>query len=289
MKEFYSILGVSEKASTGDIKKAYKRLARKYHPDLNPNNKKSESQFKKITEAYETLSNVKKRKTYDSEGSPLKGGGFSEKQGPFYYESQSKGKSRYQDIFGDLFGQGSGFQEEDLSNLKYKGEDYLFRMDVDFGDMVLGSKKQILLPNNKKLEVQIPPGVKHGQKLRFKSQGSPGHNGGINGDMLVEILLRKNDDYKRIGNDLECSLDIPFTTAVLGGKARVSCFDGHVELTIPEDASTGTKLRIKGKGIRIKPTPGDLFVKIRVVIPKNIPKKFKEELVKWKDKIEAAI
>ena len=169
MKEFYTRLGVTENATKEEIKKAYKKLARKYHPDLNPNNKESEAKFKKIAEAYDTLENEEKRKIYDQGGEQHFGQGeSSSRQGPFYHESQSQDYSRYQDIFNDYFG-ARGFKSN--ANQKMQGEDLLFKMQVEFKDSVLGATRQISLPNGKSIEVKIPPGIKHGQKLKFKNMG----------------------------------------------------------------------------------------------------------------------
>jgi curved DNA-binding protein len=287
MKEYYNILGLSEKSSKEEIKSAYKKLARKYHPDLNPNNIEAEAQFKKLSEAYEVLSNEQKRKAYDTQGESFNNNYNQESHGPYYHESQSTGNSRYQDIFDNLFGRGAKYAEDDYGNFQFKGEDYNFRMEVSFQDIVLGAKRKITLPNNKNFEVQTPPGIKHGQKLRFKGQGGKGQGGAPSGDMFIEVSVKETSEYIRRGNNLEYSLSIPFSTAILGGKAQVPCLDGSIEITIPEETNTGTKLRIKGKGIRISPIAGDLFIKIKVSIPKNIPSGFKKELSKWKEEIEA--
>ncbi|MDC1174886.1 J domain-containing protein [Bacteriovoracaceae bacterium] len=276
MDEHYATLGVKKDASLDEIKKAYKKLARKYHPDLNPNNKEAEDNFKKIALAYEILGDDKKRQEYDQEGEYFNQQQQAGRHGPFYQDSQSGDYSRYQDIFGDLFN-----QHRQRQNLKSKGEDFLYRMEVDFKDAVLGASREFSLPQGKKISVSIPPGIKSGQKLRFKNLGGEGFNGGPKGDVYVEIDVRPSSTYTRAGKNIEIEIPILFSKAILGGKIRVPCLDSEVEMTIPEGVSSGTKLRVKGKGIRLKDNPGDLFVKIKITVPKNIPDELKDQIRQW--------
>jgi DnaJ-class molecular chaperone len=154
-------------------------------------------------------------------------------------------------------------------------------MEVDFKDSVLGAQRHITLPQGKNIAVTIPPGIKSGQKLRFKNLGEAGYNGGPNGDIYVEVTVLPSSVYSRHGKDLEIEMPVLFSTAILGGKIRVPCLDNEVEMTIPEGISSDTKLRIKGKGIRHFENPGDLFVKIEITIPKNIPAPLKEQIRQW--------
>lgn len=279
--EHYTILGVSKGATKDEIKVAYKKLARKYHPDLNPDNKEAEEKFKKIASAFEILGDDKKRKEYDQEGEYAHYHQQAGSHGPFYQETQAGGDSRYQDIFNDLFG-----EQRRTQNLKVKGEDFLYRMQVDFNDVALGAAREFTLPNQKKISVTVPAGIKAGQKLRFKNLGGKGFNGGPNGDVYVEIDVLPSDIFTRSGKNLEIEIPILFSTAILGGKIRVPCIDGEVEMTVPEGVSSGTKLRIKGKGIRIKDSPGDLFAKIKITVPKNLPDEFKEQIRRWETQQE---
>lgn len=276
MNEHYATLGVKKDASLDEIKKAYKKLARKYHPDLNPNNKDAEENFKKISLANEILSDEKKRREYDQEGEFFNHQQQAGNHGPFYQDSQSGDYSRYQDMFNDLFN-----QQRHSQNIKSKGEDFLYRMEVDFQDSVLGANREISLPQGKNISVSIPAGIKSGQKLRFKNLGGDGFNGGPKGDVFVEIDVRPSSEYSRVGKNLELEMPIAFSKAILGGKIRVPCLDSDVEMTIPEGVSSGTKLRIKGKGIRLKDNPGDLFVKVKITIPSNIPAELKDQIRKW--------
>ena len=264
MKEHYQTLGVTESAKLEDIKKAYKKLARKYHPDLNPNNKEAEEKFKKIAEAHDVLGDDEKRRQYDS-------GGFDQ----HHHHSQSGNDPRYQDIFEQMFGSRGG------RNRMSKGEDHLFKLDVDFSDSILGAQREITIPQGKKLSVTITPGIKSGQKLRFKGLGGEGVNGGEKGDMFIQLTIRPSDKYKRLEDDLEMEWPILFSKTILGGTIRVPCLDGEVDLSVPAEVNSGTRLRIKGKGVRRKDSPGDLFVKLKIMIPKNISPELKEAVRKW--------
>jgi DnaJ-class molecular chaperone len=260
---------------------AYKKLARKYHPDLNPDNKEAEEKFKKIASAYEILGDDKKRKEYDQEGEHTHYHQQSGSHGPFYQETQTGDDSRYQDIFNNLFG-----EQRRTQNMKAKGEDFLYRMQVDFNDIALGAAREFTLPNQKKISVTVPAGIKAGQKLRFKNLGGKGFNGGPNGDVYVEIDVLPSDIFTRFGKNLEIEIPILFSTAILGGKIRVPCIDGEVEVTVPEGVSSGAKLRIKGKGIRLNDSPGDLFAKIKITVPKDLTVELKEQIRQWETQQE---
>lgn len=286
MNDFYATLGVGKNASKEDIKKAYKKLARKYHPDLNPNNKEAEETFKKIAEAHEVLANDDKRKAYDLGTRDFTEEFQAGKHGPFYKETQNGHHSRYQDIFGDIFSGGGSFSSDSFRKQKRRGEDFVYKMEVEFKDAVLGAEQRITLPEGKQISVTIPPGIRSGQKLRFKNLGGPGGNGGPQGDVYVEVNVRPSTMFKRMGDDLEIELPVIFSVAVLGGKVRVPCLDSEIEMNIPEGVGADTRLRIKGKGIRSKDRPGDLFVKIKITVPKDIPAPLKEEIRKWSESRE---
>ena len=289
MKEYYKILEVTENATKDEIKKAYKNLARKYHPDLNPNNKEAEEKFKKVSEAYETLSDDEKRKEYDHGGFQFNQGGNPNNGREYYYHTQGGDYSRYRDIFEEVFGGGGfgegGFGSSGFGNFKSRGSDTLYKMSVSFRESVLGSEKQFTLPNGKSLSVKIPPGIKSGQKLRFKGQGEDGLNGGQKGDMFIEIDVESDRNFSRDGDNLETEVEVPIYDAILGGKVLVNVLDGQIELNVPKGANTGTKLRVKGKGIRKKNAPGDLFVKVRVTVPKDIPQNVIESMTAWKKEL----
>lgn len=281
MKDHYLCLGVTKDSSKEDIKKAYKKLARKYHPDLNPNNKESEEKFKEVSQAYEVLSDDVKRKVYDSGESVPGEQQYSGSHGPFYYESQQQDNARYRDIFENLFGGGS-FSSDPYSRRKAsKGQDYHFKMEVEFSDSILGAEKTFTSPDGKNIKVTIPAGLKSGQKLRFRNLGEDLGAGKQKGDMYVEVSVKPSTVFKRLGDDLEVEVSLPFSTAILGGKVLVDAVDGKIELSIPKGISSGTKIRAKGKGARRKGSPGDLFAVIKIVVPKEIPKELEEAIRKW--------
>ncbi len=281
MKDYYLILGLTKDSSAKDIKESYKKLARKYHPDLNPNNKGAEEKFKEVSEAYEVLSNKEKKKKYDLGDQDLHSQQYSGKHGPFYYESQQEENSRYRDIFEDLFKGGFSSSSYNSSRVRTKGQDYNFKMEVDFSDSILGAEKTFTLPDGKNIKVQIPAGLRSGQKLRFKNLGEDLGSGKSKGDVYVEITVRPSSDYKRIGDDLEVEVPLLFSTAILGGYVLVSTIDGNIELNVPSGISTGTKIRVKGKGVRKKDNPGDLYAVIKVIVPPKVSKELEEAISKW--------
>jgi DnaJ-class molecular chaperone len=281
MKDYYLSLGVTKDSSKEDIKKAYKKLARKYHPDLNPNNKESEEKFKEVSEAHEVLSDDKKRKKYDLGEQESSHQQQSGSHGPFYYESQQGDSTRYRDIFEDLFKGGFSSSERNHSREATRGQDHHFKMEVDFSDSILGAEKTFTLPDGKNLKVKIPAGFKSGQKLRFKGMGECLGEGKLKGDMYVEISVRPSSDFTRIGDDLEVEVPLLFSTAILGGHVLVPAVDGKIELSVPKGISSGTKIRAKGKGVRKKDNPGDLYAVIKVIVPKEIPKELEEAIGKW--------
>jgi DnaJ-class molecular chaperone len=284
--DFYKILNVQKKAGNDEIKKSYRTLARKYHPDLNPNNKEAEDKFKEISEAYEVLSDDEKRQSYDVGGYDPRTQGSG--RGPHYAHTQSGNNSRYRDIFRDAYGD---IDLEDLfsgqgrtrQRRAYKGEDQLFQMEVSFKDSILGAERIFSLPTSEQLSVKIPPGIKTGQKLRFKNRGGAGYNGGPSGDLYVEVSTKADPNLKRTGDDLETEIPVLFSTAILGGKTEVSTLDGTIELSIPSGVSSGTKLKIKGKGVRKLKNPGDLYARIKIIVPKEITPELKEAIEAWQE------
>lgn len=276
MKEYYKLLGVSESASKAEIKKAYRKLARTLHPDLNPNNKEAEEKFKKVSEAHDVLTSDEKRAKYDAGDLNDQQGAYSDRQNQYYYQSQGANEARYQDIFEQMFRGQGGYRQS-----KMKGEDFIYKLEISFSDSVLGSEKDITIPPGKKLSVKIPAGIKNEQKLKFKGLGGEGFNGGVNGDAYVQIIVAPSAVYVRKDDNLEIEWPISFSKAILGGSTRVPCLDGEVDLTVPPEVSSGTKLRVKGKGVRKKDNPGDLIVKLKITVPKDLPNDLKEAIRKW--------
>ena len=282
--KYYETLGISEKASKDDIKKSYRKLARKYHPDLNPNNKEAEEYFKKVSEAYEVLVDDQKRASYDAGDFNRSEQPFSNGQDNYYYQSQSANEARYRDIFEQMFGGSGGFRDTPS-----KGEDFGYKLEIDFSDSILGVEKEITIPQGKKLSVKIPAGIKEGQKLRIKGEGGEGYKGAPKGDALIQIIIKPSTQYTRKNNNVEIEWPVLFTKAILGSKIRVPCLDGEVDLTLPALVNSGKKLRLKGKGVRLKDNPGDLFVKIKIIFPEKISDELLEAVKKWESQVEEKV
>jgi DnaJ-class molecular chaperone len=296
-EDLYSILGVAKTASAGDIIKAYRKLAKKLHPDLNPGDKAAEEKFKKITAAYGIVGDEEKRGRYDR--GEIDASGQETPQQRYYreYAGGAEG-ARYRssagfedigafsDLFGDLFGERGGARAgvgAGGRRFSMRGQDAQYRLDVDFLDAVNGTKTRITLPDGGTLDVTIPPGVTDGQVLRLRGKGNPGLGEGEPGDALIEIGVRPHPVFKREGNDIVVEVPITFDEAVLGGKVEVPTIGGRVSATVPPGANTGQTLRLKGRGIKSKGATGDQLVKLSVVLPERIDDDLKSFAEKWRD------
>ncbi|MGR5285228.1 DnaJ C-terminal domain-containing protein [Vibrio maritimus] len=295
-RDYYSVLGVSKGASEKDIKKAYKRLAMKYHPDKNPGDTAAEASFKEVKEAYEVLTDTNKRRQYDQFGhAAFEGGGFGGHGG-------HGGGGGFDDIFGDAFRQrgggfgGGGFGgfEDIFSQARggrgrpraEKGQDQEYTLTVDFVDAIQGAEKVVELPINgesKKINVKVPVGIKDGEKIRFSGKGRPGINGGPAGDLLLTIATRSHAFLERDGNDLICLTKVSMVTAALGGEVEVNVLDSRFKLKIPAGTQSGRKFKMTGRGVTSrKGETGDLLVKIQVDTPTNLTDKQRELLEQFK-------
>lgn len=273
MKDPYQVLGVSKSASAEDIKKSYRKLAKELHPDLHLGNKKKAEQFSEVSAAYDFLSDAGKRARYDrgeidASGAELRmRGGFSgypggkgrKPQGGFKMDDMFSAE----DIFSDLFnraGRGAGNQAS-------KGHDVTYALTVSFRDAALGGRKTVRLTSGKSLDINIPAGTVDGQKLRLKGQGEAGTRGGPAGDGYVEIRVAADPLFTRQGLDIHAEAKAPLQTAVLGGSLDAETIHGPVTVKIPKHASSGTTLRLKGKGIHAGEQKGDHFVKLLIILP----------------------
>ena len=307
MKNPYQSLGLTKQATQDDIKNAYRAMAKKYHPDLNPGNKEAEAKFKDVASAYELLGTPEARGKFDRGETPEQ---LQEKQqqaqdqyqqhqerarsrtGPSYYNTQQEG-GRYsqsfgegagmEDIFENLFRQGrqgpSRTQGGDIP-----GEDQLYQMEVEFKDSILGADREITLPQGKKLQIKIPPGIETGQRLRFRGQGGPGTGKAPAGDAYIEVTVRPAASFKRVGNNVESELLISFIEGLLGAEVQVPTLDGSVMLKIPAGVNTGSRLRIRGKGVTSAQDPGDQIVVLRVALPKQVDPELLAAVRAWDGK-----
>ena len=292
--DYYKILGVSKTASEKEIKTAYRKLARKYHPDLNPDNKESEKKFQEINEANEVLSDAENRKKYDKYGENWKHGEEYEKA-----QSQSRQQSRgqssqqsydgadYSDFFESMFGRG-GFSGQGQAP-KYKGQDFNAQLHLDLKD-VYTSQAQVLTVNDKKIRLTIPAGVENGQVIKIKGKGSPGMNGGPNGDLYITFVINNHTQFKREADTLYQNVDLDLYTAVLGGDITIDTFDGKVKLTIQPETKNETKVKLKGKGFpkyKSEGDFGDMIITYHIAMPTKLSEK-EIELFKELQKIKAA-
>lgn len=290
----YEVLGVAASASDDDIQKAFRRLAKKSHPDLHPGDKKAEDRFKEINAAYDILGDATKRARFDR--GEIDAGGAEVRQNPFAHGARhgagfggGQGFSFDNLDLGDLFGgmfrggqrgpSGGPFAGASMGG---RGEDQRFALDVAFEEAVTGATKRLTLPNGKALDVTIPPGINDGQTIRLKGQGAPGH-GGPAGDALIEVKVRAHAGYRREGRDIYAEVPVSLSEAVLGGKIEVSTVHGPVAVTVPKGANSGTRLRLKGKGVpATKREPaGDYYVELKVVLPKNADSDLEEFVRGW--------
>ncbi len=285
-KDYYKILRVNKNSSADNIKKAYRRLARKYHPDVNPNDKAAESKFKELQEAYDVLKDEKKRKEYDELGTNyfnFKNAGANEghSQGGYYrnysgggaYGPDFNGSNdfNFEDVFSDLFSR-SGRKHSPV-----RGSDLSAIIEISVLESVKGTER-ILNVNGHKIKIKIPAGIPNNGKIKVSGKGSPSPNNGPNGNLYIKISILNDKVFERKGNDIYVTKEIKLTEAVLGTKTAIPTINGKILLTIPKETQNGAKFRITGKGSPDVSTKkaGDLIVTIQVKIPSNISEKVKK-------------
>ena len=277
--DYYKILTVDKQASEDDIKKAYRKLARKLHPDLNPNDKEANKKFQQINEANEVLSDPEKRKKYDQYGKDWQNADQFEQrrqqqrqQGGQQFGGDSDGD--FSSFFESMFGGGSGRSRQ----TKFRGQDYNAEMQLSFTD-AMETQQQTITINGKNIRVTIPAGIDNGQVLKLKGHGAPGVNDGPAGDLLITFVLGNHPAFKRSGSDLFTTAAIDLYTALLGGDTTIDTLNGKVKLKINPETQHGTKIRLKGKGLPVYKKEGefgDLYVTYEVKMPTNLTDKQKE-------------
>ncbi len=300
----YKVLGLSKGASSSDIKKAYRTLAKKHHPDTNTGDDEAARKFSELSTAHDLLSDEQKRAQFDrgeidADGNPTYkgfnpfggGGGGGQGAGPFRRWSGHGGGQggaggiNPEDIFTEIFGNmGGGARPGPGSGRPPTGPDVSYTLKVTFVEAAMGGPKRVSMPNGKTLDVNIPPGVTDGQQIRLRGQGGAGPAGVPSGDALITIEVAAHTLFERNGNDIRLELPVTLYEAVLGAKIRVPTVDGSVQIKIPPNSSSGKVLRLKGKGIAHKDKAGDLLVTLRIVLPDAAD----EELTTLAEEMQAA-
>ncbi|WP_372753878.1 DnaJ C-terminal domain-containing protein [Labilibaculum sp.] len=282
--DYYKVLNVSKSASEKEIKAAYRKLARKYHPDLNLDNKEAEMKFKEINEANEVLSNPENRKKYDKYGKDWKHGEEYEKaqrQRQEYTQHQSSqhgfSEQEYSDFFESMFG-GRRTSSRQAHSTIFKGQDFHAELHLDLKD-VYTKHKRVLTVNNNNIRLTIPAGVENEQVIKIRGKGGEGLNGGPNGDLYIKFIINNRTQFKRAGNNLYKNVDLDLYTSLLGGEIMVETFNGNVKLKIAPETQNETKVKLKGKGFPVYKKEGefgDLIITYRIKIPSKLSKREKE-------------
>lgn len=291
--DYYSVLGVPKDASEEDIKKAYRKLARKHHPDLNPNDAEANKRFQQINEAHEILSDPEKRKKYDQygkdwqhaeqteamrrqQGRSGEGQRRTQTQGNEGYDfSDGFGGADFSDFLSSLFGQEGRPGEGPFGGWRqatFRGSDYEAELHLSLRDAYT-THQHTLNVDGKNIRITVPAGIENGQKIKLTGYGAPGVNGGPNGDLYITFVIADDPRYKRRGNDLHVDEEIDLYTAVLGGEKVIETLDGKVKVTVAPETQHGTKVRLKGKGFPVykqEGTFGDLYVQWQVKLPTNL-------------------
>ncbi len=302
-KDYYQVLGVSRDADEESIKKAYRKLAKKYHPDSNAGNAEAEQRFKEITEAHTVLSDPEKRKLYDRfghaafDGSMPGGGAYGEgSYGEYHFEG-----GNMDDMFGDLFKdifqrRGSRADQKRYENYKgfegfrsdysARGQDIRASVSITFDEAAFGCEKRISLQNaqgngSQTLQVHIPAGIEDGKSIRLKGRGMPGRAGGVAGDLILTVQVGERLGFERKGSDIYTTANIPFTTAVFGGEALVDTLYGRVKCKIPAGTQSGARIRLRGKGtvsVKKPDVRGDQYITIQIQVPRNLNSQARQKL-----------
>jgi DnaJ-class molecular chaperone len=280
----YAALGVPKSSSADDIRKAYRKLAKELHPDVRPNDKPAAERFKRATAAFNLLTDAPLRERFDrgeidADGNERPqfhpGGGFA---GARARAGNGQRGDVFEDLFDGLFSRGAGGAR---GFGMQRGEDVRYRMEVDFLDAVNGGRRRVTMSDGRSLDLAIPAGLNSGQTLRLKGQGLPGAGGGPSGDALVEITVGQHPLFKREGDDIRMDLRISLPEAIEGGKVPVNTPQGAVALSVPPGSNSGDLLKLRGKGVQVRPNPGDLLVRLVIVLPRKEDAELKAFVKNW--------
>jgi curved DNA-binding protein len=282
--DYYKLLGINKSATQKDIKNAYRKLARKYHPDLNPNDKDAKKNFQQINEANEVLSDPEKRRKYDQYGKDWQHSDQFEKANQYQEQSSNSRGARFSgaqserdfsEFFESMFGGASATGRS--RQVKYRGEDFNAELHLELTD-AYKSHKQTLTVNGKNLRITIPAGIENGQTIKIAGHGGPGINNGPDGDLYITFSIANHPGFKRLGNNLYTSVEIDLYTAVLGGEITIDTLKGKVKLKVKPETQNGTKIKLKDKGFPVYKNEGqfgDLYITYTVKIPTNLTEKQK--------------
>lgn len=281
--DYYKVLEIDKKATEAEIKKAFRKLARKYHPDINPNDKEAEKKFKEINEANEVLSNAEKRKKYDAYGENWQHAAEYEKanqQQRYYgssgsqeeFNSYGRDGDDYSDFFESLFGNATRSRSR---NQQFKGADFSTELQLNLEDVFTTHKKTVTV-NGKNIRFTIPAGIENGQTIKIAGHGGDGMNGGPKGDLYITFSINNHPDFKRDKDNLYATVSLDLYKAILGGEVTVNTFDGKAKLKIAPGTQNGTKVKLKGKGFPVYKKEGhfgDLYITFQIKIPTNLNEK----------------
>ncbi|OUJ76126.1 DnaJ C-terminal domain-containing protein [Hymenobacter crusticola] len=298
-KDYYKILGLDKSATKDQIKKAYRKLAREYHPDVNPNNPEAEQKFKEVNEAHEVLSDDEKRQKYDQLGADWQryqqagGPGRGQSAGGFDWSQYAQGSAGgfggfggeaggfegadFSDFFSSIFG-GMGGARAGGSTRPGAGQDYQAELELTLEEAYKGGPRTITV-NGKNLRLTVQPGVEDGQTIRLRDQGGPGRNGGPSGSLYITFRISPDPRYTRTGNDLTMDVPVSIYKALLGGEQIVETLSGPVKIKIKPETQNGTRLRLRGKGFPVYRQAdqfGDLYLRLNLTVPQNLSNQEKE-------------
>jgi curved DNA-binding protein len=281
--DYYKLLGIEKTATQKDVKNAFRKLARKYHPDLNPNDKDAKRKFQQINEANEVLSDPEKRKKYDQYGKDWQHSEQYENQRQYQQQPSDSGGRRYtntqqdgdfSDFFESLFG-GASAGRGRSRQVKFRGEDYTAELNLELTD-AYKSHKRTLNVNGEKIRITIPAGIENGQTIKISGHGGKGINGGPDGDLYITFTIANHPRFKRFGNDIYTTIDLDLYKAVLGGDLTIDTLDGKVKLKVKPETQNGSKVKLKDKGFPVYKKEGqygDLYITYNIKIPSNLTEK----------------